>query len=229
MAFLKQINSDVSPAFRQHPIFEGWALAELKTLYEVCEVIKLQPSDYLFQRDQPCYAFYLIEEGGVQMQWQTKTGVTKTLHQRGKGETVGDACILMGDKYRVDALVTEPTLLLRISKQYFYAQLGKHPHLMAQLISKLSQNLCFLFGDVLSAASVSGTQRVINYLLAKAPLRNHVVVELNTSKAQVAALLNLTPEHFSRILHDLTKQGFIEVTGRQVAIENVDGLLMYAR
>ena len=229
MAFIKQGSSGISPAFIQHAIFEGWDPAELRALYEVCETIRLQPHEYLFQRDQPCYAFYLIEEGAVQMQWQTKTGVTKALHQRTKGDAVGDACILMGDKYRVDALVTEPATLLRISKQHFYAQLCKHPYLMGRLISKLSQNLCFLFGDVLSAASISGTQRVINYLLAKIPLKNHAVVELTTSKAQVAALLNLTPEHFSRILHDLTKQGFIEVTGRQVAIENVDGLLTYSR
>ncbi len=216
-------------SFIKHPIFQGWTSEEILALYEVCETIELQASDYVFQRDQPCYAFYLVEQGEVELQWKTKTGQVKVLHQRTKGEAVGDACVLMGDKYRVDAIATENTTLIRISKQHFYAQLSTKPHLMMRLVNLLSQNLCGLFGDVLTASSISGTQRVINYLLAKVPLRNHVVVELTSSKAQVAAALNLTPEHFSRILHDLAKQSFIEVTGRQVAIEDVDGLLAYSR
>lgn len=229
MTSIKQKNLKPYLSLGKHPIFEGWGVEELRILGDLCEIIELQVGEYVFMRDQACYAFYLIEEGEVQLQWQTKTGQVKVLHQRAQGGAVGDACVLMGDRYRVDAVVTQPATLIRISKQHFYGQLSQHPHLMVRLVNRLSQDLCSLFGDVLTASSISGTQRVINYLLAKVPLRNHTVVELERSKAQVAASLNLTPEHFSRILHDLAQRGFIEVIGRQVAIEDVDGLLCYSR
>lgn len=229
MTSLKQKMLKPSLSLSRSPIFEGWGAEELKLLSEVCETVELAVGEYVFRRDQACYAFYLVEEGKVQLQWQTKTGQVKVLHQRSKGEAIGDACVLMGETHRVDAMVTQAATLTRISKQHFYAQLSQNPTLMMQLIHRLSQNLCSLFGDVLTASSISGTQRVINYLLATAPLRNHAVVELSRSKAQIAASLNLTPEHFSRILHDLSQRGFIEVVGRQVTLDDVDGLLSYNR
>jgi CRP-like cAMP-binding protein len=50
------------------------------------------------------------------------------------------------------------------------------------------------------------------------------VVTLPTSKAIVASRLNVTPEHFSRILHDLVEAGLIEVDGRDMKIIDVEGL-----
>ena len=47
------------------------------------------------------------------------------------------------------------------------------------------------------------------------------VVTLPTSKAVVASRLNLTPEHFSRILHELSEKGLISVDGRAVKILDV--------
>jgi CRP-like cAMP-binding protein len=38
------------------------------------------------------------------------------------------------------------------------------------------------------------------------------------SKAIVASRLNLTPEHFSRILHELVSAKLIEVDGRAIRI-----------
>jgi CRP-like cAMP-binding protein len=52
-------------------------------------------------------------------------------------------------------------------------------------------------------------------------------VTLPTSKAIVASRLNLTPEHFSRILHDLTEAGLIAVDGRDVKISDVTRLRNY--
>ncbi len=49
-------------------------------------------------------------------------------------------------------------------------------------------------------------------------------VTLPTSKAIVASRLNLTPEHLSRILHDLTEAGLIAVDGREVKIADVTKL-----
>ena len=55
----------------------------------------------------------------------------------------------------------------------------------------------------------------------------------NTSSAQgrpqstIASRLNLTPEHFSRILHELSEAGLIRVEGRTVHIPDVGNLQKY--
>jgi len=58
---------------------------------------------------------------------------------------------------------------------------------------------------------------VIGYLLREG-LADGEEVTLHASKAVVASRLNLTPEHFSRILHDLAEHGLIEVQGRGITI-----------
>ena len=50
---------------------------------------------------------------------------------------------------------------------------------------------------------------------------------LPTSKAVVASRLNLTPEHFSRILHELAGAGLVSVEGREVVIQDVARLRGY--
>jgi CRP-like cAMP-binding protein len=50
------------------------------------------------------------------------------------------------------------------------------------------------------------------------------VVELATSKGVLASRLNITREHFSRVLHELSAGGLIEVRGRTIRILDVAGL-----
>ena len=47
---------------------------------------------------------------------------------------------------------------------------------------------------------------------------------LSTNKGVIASRLNLTQEHFSRILHELTELGLIVVEGRRIHIPNVANL-----
>ena len=75
-------------------------------------------------------------------------------------------------------------------------------------------------------ARSSGTQRVIGYLLRDGPVDGEEVT-LHASKAVVASRLNLTPEHFSRILHDLAEHGLIEVHGRGITVRDAARLLAY--
>jgi CRP-like cAMP-binding protein len=73
----------------------------------------------------------------------------------------------------------------------------------------------------------SGTQRVSAYLLDHLPERSAAerpAVTFPAQKGIIASQLNLTQEHFSRILHELIIAGIIEVRGRVVRILNAGEL-----
>jgi CRP/FNR family transcriptional regulator, dissimilatory nitrate respiration regulator len=70
----------------------------------------------------------------------------------------------------------------------------------------------------------SGAERVIGYLLRDVSdglSEGSVEVSLSPGKSVIASRLNMTPEHFSRILHDLAASGLIEVDGRRVQINDL--------
>jgi Mn-dependent DtxR family transcriptional regulator len=50
------------------------------------------------------------------------------------------------------------------------------------------------------------------------------IVKLPASKTNIASRLNVTPEHFSRMLHELADRGLIEVDGRNVTLLDLDRL-----
>ena len=88
------------------------------------------------------------------------------------------------------------------------------------MLAGLSRRLHGLIQDVNAYSLDNGTQRVIGYLLKEAQ-RDGEAVSLPASKAVVASRLNVTPEHFSRILHDLSEQGLVKVRGRAITIPDL--------
>jgi len=105
---------------------------------------------------------------------------------------------------------------------------GTNPVEPATRISGLSRRLHSLVSDVEAYALRSGAQRVIGYLLRdirmQAAPANAGEVRVPVGKGVIASRLNLTPQHFSRILHDLAAQGLIEVEGRKVRILDLERL-----
>jgi len=75
-------------------------------------------------------------------------------------------------------------------------------------------------------AAVLGTHGWLNAKIAGSSSAQDggIEVTLPATKGVVASRLNLTLEHFSRILHELAAEGLIEVRGRSVHIRDVDRL-----
>jgi CRP-like cAMP-binding protein len=92
------------------------------------------------------------------------------------------------------------------------------------MIEGLCLRLSDLLGDVEGYTLRSGTQRVSAYLLDHLPERSAAAVTFPAQKGIIASQLNLTQEHFSRILHELIIAGIIEVRGRVVRILNAGEL-----
>lgn len=69
---------------------------------------------------------------------------------------------------------------------------------------------------------------MVGYLLQQCPQEGDCVgsvdISLPTSKQVIASRLNLTPETLSRIFHDLTANGLIGVSGKQITINDVKRL-----
>jgi CRP-like cAMP-binding protein len=89
------------------------------------------------------------------------------------------------------------------------------------MIAGLSMRLHHLITDVESYSLCSGRQRIIGYLLLEYFRRGggkRITVTLPTNKGVIASRLNLTQEHFSRILHELSEKGLIVVEGRRIHI-----------
>ncbi|HPO18922.1 MAG TPA: helix-turn-helix domain-containing protein, partial [Rubrivivax sp.] len=96
----------------------------------------------------------------------------------------------------------------------------------------LSRRLHGLIKDVQAYALHSGVQRVIGYLLGDMEHDDSLsddgfTVTLPVSKATIASRLSLTPEYFSRVLHEFEAAGLVRIDKRDVHIVDPKRLATY--
>ncbi len=188
--------------------------------------------EMLFNKGDPCVGFHLVIYGQVKLAFVSPQGSEKVVEIVGPGFSFGEALMFMEKPYIVMAETLADSLLLHVSKQVVFDEIERNPAFARKMLAGLSRRLHGLINDVESYSLQSGTQRVIGYLLRQdqelAAANAPYSVMLPTSKAIVASRLNLTPEHFSRILHELVDRGLISIDGREVKILDMSKLRVYS-
>ena len=188
-----------------------------------------QKGDVLFRRGEPCEGFWIVLYGQVKLSVTSPQGMEKVIEIIGPGLTFGEAIMFMETPYVVGSQALADSLLLHVSKNTVFSELERNPAFARKMLAGLSRRLHGLIRDVESYSMRSGTERVIGFLMRADGLENgdesnHATVALPASKLTIASRLNLTPEHFSRILHDLAASGLIEVQGKSIRVPDMQRL-----
>ena len=187
--------------------------------------------EIIFQRGSPCVGFHIVIYGQVKLAFTSPQGGEKVVEIIGPGHSFGEALMFMDKPYIVFAQALSDCLLLHVSKDAVFRELERDATFSRKMLAGLSRRLHGLICDVENYSLRSGTQRVIGYLLPRdAEIKPETVsleITLPVSKTILASRLNLTPEHFSRILHDLSEQGLISVSGKNITIPDLEKLRNY--
>lgn len=213
------------------PLFNGLMPEEIARIARGTREIHAVRGDILFHKGDSCSGFHLIVYGQVKLAFTSPQGGEKVVEILSQGQTFGEAVMFMDKPYLVYAQALTDSLLLHISKAVIMEELENDPKLGRKMIAGMAMRLHHLITDVESYSLHSGRQRIIGYLLREQldsdEAEKTVTVTLPTNKGVIASRLNLTQEHFSRILHELSDKGLITVEGRKIHIPDVDKLRDY--
>lgn len=208
------------------PLFSSLEPDEIARIARGTREINASRGDVLFHKGDTCNGFHLIAYGQVKLAFTSSQGSEKVVDILSQGQTFGEAVMFMEKPYMVFAQALADTRLLHISKSVILDELDKDPKLGRKMIASLSVRLHHLITDVESYSLHSGRQRIIGYLLRDnlESEETSLSITLPTNKGVIASRLNLTQEHFSRILHELSDRGLIIVEGRRITIPDVEKL-----
>ena len=151
----------------------------------------------------------------------------------GPGQSFAEALMFTGRPYIVNAQALTDALVLSIGKAAVVGEIERDPRFAMRMLAGISRRLHGLVHDVQSYALHSGLQRVIGYLLRDTGAEDGsggggaLTVSLPVSKATIASRLSLTPEYFSRVLHELEAEGLVRIDKREVHILDVQRLSAY--
>ncbi|HEX2529883.1 MAG TPA: Crp/Fnr family transcriptional regulator [Burkholderiaceae bacterium] len=206
------------------PLFSDMSPADLDRIAESTTEQHIARNEILFQRGDPCLGFHIVVYGQIKLAFTSLQGGEKVMKIAGPGHSFGEALMFVEKPYILYAQALTDSMVLHVGQAAIFEELARDPKLARKMLAGLSRRLQELVSDVEAYSLHSGTQRVIGYLLKNEDYADGDQIELQVSKTIIASRLSLTPEHFSRILHDLSDRGLISVNGRTVTILNVDGL-----
>jgi len=213
------------------PLFRELTDAELDRIAAGTAQVRAPTGTILFRRGEACVGFHVVVYGQVKLAFGAADGSEKVVEILGPGQSFGEAVMFLDKPYVVFAETLADSLLLQIGKAGVFAELERNPRFARKMLAGLAQRLHRLMHDLEAYTLRSGTQRVIGYLLRdapdEAPPNAPIEIALATSKGVLASRLNITREHFSRILHDLSTSGLIEVRGRIIRVTDPERLRAY--
>ena len=211
------------------PLFSEMSAAELDSVALGTHPVHVGKGETICRTGDPCNGFYVVVYGQVKLGFTSPQGIEKVVEIVRPGQSFGEALMFLDQPYIVFAQALADTMLLHVGKQTVFEMLDRHAGFARHMLSGLSRRLHGLVRDVEAYTLRSGAERVIGYLLADVPDDAvpggpPVEITLTPGKSVIASRLNMTPEHFSRILHELASAGLIEVNGRAVRIPDLERL-----
>ena len=208
------------------PMFSEMGTAELDRIAAATVPLHFDKGSAIVQCGDPVTGFHVVVYGQVKLAFTSPQGVEKVVEIIRPGQTFGEALMFLDKPYIVFAQALADSLLLHVAKHAVLGELGPNPF-GRRLIAGLARRLHGLVRDVEAYTLRSGQDRIIGYLLAELPEKTEsgpAEVRLTPGKSVLASRLNMTPEHFSRILHDLAASGLIEVNGRSIRVPDLQRL-----
>ncbi len=203
------------------PMFSEMSDAELDRIAQGTVTVHAEKGENICRTGDPCNGFHVVVYGQVKLGFTSPQGVEKVVEIVHPGQSFGEALMFLDKAYIVFAQALTDSLVLHVSKQTVFEQLDRHPGFARRMLAGLSRRLHGLVRDVEAYTLRSGAERVIGYLLRDVldeAGAGPIEVNLTAGKSVIASRLNMTPEHFSRILHELAANGLLEVNGRVIRI-----------
>jgi CRP/FNR family transcriptional regulator, dissimilatory nitrate respiration regulator len=213
---------------RNLPLFRELDLCELETIGAATTEQRLTAGTVLFRRDDPCAGVHVIVLGRVKLALLAPSGAEKVVEIVGPGQSFGEPVMFIDRSHMLYAEALNDSLLLLVHKAAILEAIARNPGFAQRMLNELSLRLYRLVADIEGYTLKSATERVTGYLLAALPEDagpgRQAEVVLAASKSVLASRLNITREHFSRILHELSQAGLIRVSGRNILVLDRAGL-----
>ncbi len=219
----------VENLLRNVPLFQGVSKEGLATVTAGSTPIRASAGTMLFRQGDVCHGFYVIVFGRVKLGFVSPDGAEKVMEILLQGQSFGEALMFLDRPWLVNGQTLTDALLLNISKSSVIGELERNPQFARRMLGSLSSRLHGLIGDIEAYSTQNAVRRVITHLLRQLPeaQTGKAVVELPSSKGDIASRLSISRAHFSRVLRELSDAGLVQVQGRQLHILNTEGLRAY--
>ena len=205
-------------------LFSHLAADQLERVARRARRVTLADGESLFEQGDRADRFYLLLGGQIKLYRLSPAGNEKVIEVVTPGSTFAEALMFLDrPHYPVGAQALSAAEVISVDAHDFAAMLRDSVDTCFLLLGDMSQRLRGLLREIDDLSLHSATCRVAGYILAQAP-EGDGEFELKVPKQILASRLSVKPETFSRIIRNLSEQGYIRMDGNRVRIMQPDAM-----
>lgn len=214
-------------ALASSSLFAGLSERDLEHVMEFVVPKKFGKGEYLFHADEPCHGFYIVQSGAINLHRVHSGGREQVIHMVRSGESFAECALTMEKGYPADARAVVATTVLFVQRAGFLELLRTKPEMSLRMLTSMSAHLRELVQQIEDLTMKDVESRLANWLLSRCPdVTSHqaVDIDLKVAKRVLAAELGTVAETLSRTFAKFRQEGWIEVNGRRVTVQNPSAL-----
>ncbi|MBI5331646.1 MAG: Crp/Fnr family transcriptional regulator [Betaproteobacteria bacterium] len=210
------------------PVFSCLDGDELASLAQGAYEHNFDRNCFLYQKGAVLQGMHLVINGQIKLMLSNPAGAEKIVLMAGPGDTFGEEALFTGRPSPVTAQANKESLVLVLQKAALRENMHRNQGFADALMARMGERMCLLIENLETCVQRSSAQRVAHFLSQRAPEEASCYdLELDMSKSTIASQLNLAPETFSRALSRLSREGLIDLRGRNITLRNLDSLRTY--
>jgi CRP-like cAMP-binding protein len=200
------------------PLFKALDAATIARLAAATQRLQLRRGAHVFHRGDDPLGMYVVVYGQVRLLGRGRDGGERLVGVVDAGQSFGEPVMFLERPALVDAQASTDALVLCLPKQAVFDESERNARFARRLIAGLSARLEAMVQQQERAVGAGGRARLLDYLLRQAGAEPEASFTLPAAKAAIAAHLQLTPEHLSRLLRELSGEGLLRVEGRRLTL-----------
>ena len=163
-----------------------------------------------FSGDQP-HSVFKVLSGRVRLYLDTDFGKALTIDSLGKGSWFGLEDVYGGGVHSVSASAYPDAEVLLVDKAKFIDLTQRHPSVVLNHATQLSQDLALRAEQLLQIAYFSVRKRIAEFLLRFAERSEGEMETIDLRREDIAEAVGTTPESVTRVLTEFRKDGLVEL------------------
>ncbi len=221
-------DSLIRQTLKTTPLFKDMSESKLHLIATKSHFMDFEKGDFLFHKGDSCTGFYIAVHGNIKISFISMEGKEHVGRIVGPGQSFGEAMMFLDKPSPATVQTITAAKVLFIPKNIIFQCIAEDAGCVHGMLAGLSRRIHLLVSELESLTLDSSQQRVIGYLLQHLQPENvkfsKNAVELPANKSTIALHLNLAPETLSRVLHQLSEKGLIQVEGKVIRVLDIEKL-----
>src|SRR6185436_8660888 len=133
--------ADLAEIFTNIPIFSGFSREDVAKVLGKLEKKLFKPGETIVSQGDPGDAFYLIEDGTVEVVLETNGAQAQTIAVLKSQDWFGEMALLSGEARSATIITIKETSVWRLSRDEWFELIDKHPKSLLHFCATLSKRL----------------------------------------------------------------------------------------